>query len=546
MPISSSRRQFLSHGLMASTAWGLLAGFTGTAALADKPPLGTVTDFTPEMVLQLAQARAQEPYRPHWQELPPDLQEGKLGYDAYRDIRFRPQAALWQGENRNFEVQFFHLGWLFKIPVKVYVVEDGQAKRVDYTPQSFDYGKNHFSAPLPADLGFAGFRLHYPLNSPDYADELIVFQGASYFRALAKGLAYGLSARALALDTALPKGEEFPIFEQFWIEKPKDSAPQIIIHALLDSPGVAGAYRFEILPGPETRVVVQATLYPRREIEKFGLAPLTSMYLFGENDRLGFDDFRPEVHDSDGLLMHTGQGEWLWRPLNNPKTLRVSSFADENPKGFGLIQRDRHFENYEDLEAHYERRPSVWITPIGDWGPGAVHLVEIPTNEEVNDNIVAMWWPSTPPKIGQAFSVAYEMRWAGRMEGAANLAQVVQTRLGTPFRKPGYVHFVLDFAGEILDDLALSAAVAKTKAVVLGADGLLAGEGAASAKVELIVTSNKGTVSAPIAQPHGVKGGWRAFFDLLPEGEGPIELRAYLRQGQRALSQTWLYQWTPP
>ena len=403
------RRDFLTLSSVLA-AWPLAAGLglwpgVAHAALA----LGEGSPFSVAALRARARALAGESYTPPNETLPRALVE--LGYDRYRDIRFRPQMALWREEGLPFQAQFFHLGSYFTVPTHIHVVDGGTAREVLYTGDLFDYGANEFAEPFPETLGFAGFRLHYPLNRPDHHDELAVFLGASYFRSLARGQQYGLSARGLAIDTALPKGEEFPIFREFWLERPGPGAGQVVIHALLDSPSAAGAYSFTITPGDTTVMDVSAMVYPRQRIERMGIAPLTSMYFFGENDRLGVDDFRPQVHDSDGLSMWTGGGEWIWRPLVNPQRLRVSAYSDVNPRGFGLLQRTRDFDEYQDLEAHYERRPSLWVEPIGGWGRGVVQLVEIPTLEEIHDNIVAFWVPEAPVEPGSEWPLAYRLHW---------------------------------------------------------------------------------------------------------------------------------------
>lgn len=315
-----------------------------------------------------------------------------LTYDQHRDIRFVRENGPWYGKRLPFEVQFFHLGSLFQVSVPINEVIDGKAKPIDYSPAFFNYGKNDLKI-TDNHLGYAGFRLHNPLNSPTYYDELVSFLGASYFRALGKQQKYGLSARGLAIDTAVQTGEEFPIFREFWIQRPKRGDKSVTVYALLDSPSITGAYTFVITPGKQTVMDVDTVLIPRKAINKIGIAPLTSMFLFGENTKNRFDDHRPEVHDSDGLLIWNGKDEVLWRPLDNSKYLRISSFMDENPKGFGLMQRDRDPAHYLDFEADYEQRPSAWVEPSGNWGKGTIQLVEIPSQQEIHDNIVAFWVP---------------------------------------------------------------------------------------------------------------------------------------------------------
>jgi glucans biosynthesis protein len=292
----------------------------------------------------------------------------KLDYDHFHDIRFKPDRSLWHPEGLPFEIAFFHEGQNFKDPVRINELVGDIVREVRFNPELFDYGANAIDPKEMRNLGFAGFRVHYAINSPKYKDEVLVFLGASYFRALGKAQRYGLSARGLAVDTALGSGEEFPQFVKFWIRRPSPGATELTIFALLDSRRMAGAYSFVVKPGVDTVVDVKARLFLREFVSKPGLAPLTTMYFFGENQHSARDDYRPEVHDSDGLSVAAGTGEWIWRPLVNPKRLLVTSFAVANPSGFGIMQRDRDFEHYEDLEARYDLRPSAWIEPKG-WEP---------------------------------------------------------------------------------------------------------------------------------------------------------------------------------
>ena len=320
--------------------------------------------FSPHKLVEMAKSLAQKPYVAPVSVISEDLKN--LDYDKYRDIRFIRENGPWYGQKLPFEIQFFHSGGLFQTPVTVNQVVKGKSHPFNYSSSYFNYGRNKFDTSLFSDMGYAGFRLHYPLNTKKYYDELISFLGASYFRALGKGQKYGLSARGLAIDTAVATGEEFPIFREFWIERPDRKSKSVTVYALLDSVRATGAYTFIITPGETTTIDVDATIFPRKEISKLGIAPLTSMYLFGENTKNRFDDHRPEVHDSDGLLILNGNNEWLWRPLDNSKKLRISAFVDNNPKGFGLLQRDRNPAHYLDFEANYEQRPSVWGEPLGN------------------------------------------------------------------------------------------------------------------------------------------------------------------------------------
>jgi glucans biosynthesis protein len=344
---------------------------------------GAALGFGFDAVMHRAQQLAAAPYRVQEVRLPSELQG--IDYDRFRDIRFKPERSLWRDAKLPFEVAFFHLGLYYNRPVRINEVSGDTVREIRYDPALFDYGANKFDPKRMTGLGFAGFRVHYAVNTPKYKDEVLVFLGASYFRALGKGQVYGISARGLAIDTGLASGEEFPNFVEFWIERPAPGATELTFYALLDSKRASGAYSFVLKPGTETVVEVKARLFLRGNVSRLGLAPLTTMYFFGENQRSTRDDYRPEVHDSDGLSIHSGTGEWIWRPLVNPKRLLVTSFALSNPAGFGIMQRDRDFGHYEDLEARYDLRPSAWVQPKGNWGQGRVELVEIPSPDETNE-----------------------------------------------------------------------------------------------------------------------------------------------------------------
>lgn len=477
-------------------------------ASAPKP-----TSFASAGVRQLAHQLAQKPYQPPDTSLPDNLK--KLDYDAYRKIRFVPDKALWRNDKLPFQVQFFHRGFFYSNRVDIYVVDQGQATPVHYSPSLFTFDGLK-PPPADADLGFAGFRIHAPMNRPDYYDEVGVFLGASYFRAVAKGEVYGLSARGLAINTAAQNGEEFPMFKTFWIEKPQPNTNSIVVHALLDSKSAAAAYRFTIRPGTTTVYDVEMNLYPRVDIAEPGIAPMTSMFYFDANDRDDIDDFRPAVHDSDGLYMHNGQGERLWRVLTNPRDLQISSFYDTNPRSFGLRQRQRDFRVYQDLESHFEKRPSLQVEPIGDWGNGQVRLIEIPTNNEIHDNIVAFWHPKDPLRAKGEYAFTYRLHWGG---GATDkdLARFMKTRSGAAGDDR---LFVLDLAGDNLKTL---------KQETVHAD----------------VSANTGKIKNVVSRPNPETGGWRLSFNLEPDDAKVVELRARLRQDETPLSETWVYRWTP-
>ena len=458
-------------------------------------------------------------YRKPDVNLPKELQE--LTYDQYRDIRFKPDRAWWRTAKLPFELMFFHQGLYYNYPVRLHEISQEGVRDIRFDPELFDYGANHLDPKTLRGLGYAGFRIHYSINSPKYKDEVMVFLGASYFRALGRAQRYGLSARGLAIDTALMSGEEFPSFIEFWIERPDAQARELRLYALLDSPRATGAYRFILKPGLDTALEVRVQLFLRQNVAKLGVAPLTSMYYFGENQRIGIDDFRPEVHDSDGLSIQNGTGEWIWRPLVNPKRLLVTSFAVTNPLGFGLQQRDRSFANYEDLEARYETRPSVWIEPKGRWGAGRIELVQIPSPDETNDNVVAFFTPDAPPSPQQPYDLEYRMLWQKDNDTRPTLAYVSQTRRGHGYlRKPDEsISLIVDFEGPGLRKLPTDTPV----------------QGVVSADSNLDVLEAN-------AYRNDVTGGWRLALRIKRQDEKkPGELRAFLRNGATTLSETWSY-----
>ena len=501
------------------------------AAPSKSPPAQTPSSqaltFGFANVRQLAKERASREYRPPSQALPASL--ANLTYDQYRDIRFRPTSALWRGQAM-FEVQFFHRGYQIRQRVNIYDVDAGEPVEIEYNPRAFTYGRLVKPPRAPANLGYAGFRIHYPLQTPTYKDELLVFLGASYFRVLGRNQHYGLSARGLAIDTGLPSGEEFPTFTDFWLVRPQPTDRALTIYALLDSRSVAGAYRFDLRPGDVTQVEVHSELYPRRPIAKLGVAPLTSMFFFGENDGgRHFDDYRPQVHDSDGLMSETGQGQWLWRPLANPRDLRVNRFIDENPHGFGLIQRERSFGHYEDAESQYETRPSYWVQPLGNWGKGGVELVEIPSEEEIHDNMVAYWVPAQSPAAGKPVSFAYLLSAFAENPRWPPGGRVIATRSSNPAMgdnkghfAPGARRILIDYAGGELDGLA----------------------GAQPVKAEL--SAENGQIDALTVQRVPASGAWRVAFVVTPKPRHPsVDLHCYLTLYGEVLTETWVYQWTP-
>jgi glucans biosynthesis protein len=474
-----------------------------------------------------AARRAATPYDPPAKSIPQALAD--LSYDALRDIRFDPSQAIWRGE-APFEVQLLHLGRYLRTPVRVHTVENGRTTPHAYRPELFNYGRTGLDPATFGDLGFSGLRVHYALNDPAVMDELIVFQGASYFRALCAGAAYGLSARGVAVNTARPEGEEFPGFTDLYLERPTAAAQSIVLYALLDGPSLAGAYRFEITPGSTTVTSVQCRLFARRPVEQLGIGVLTSMFDFAPIDRVGVDDFRPRVHDSQGLGMQTRSGEWIWRPLNNPDRVEMNVFRFVDPAGFGLMQRVRRFDRYQDLEARYHQRPSAWVSPRGSWGDGEVILVEIPTPDETNDNIVAFWKPAGSFTPGQPMALDYDIQWT--LDGPKpDLAWCLDTSAG---------HYGLPSSE--LDDTTRRLG---RKWVIDFVEGPLRTLRTAD-DVSVITSADWGRIEGVAHVLNPDTGGVRVFLDTMAKGASPMNLRCHLARDGAPVSETWTMQWRPP
>lgn len=514
----------LASTILTAPARAQDASSAAPAATNDAPAVPQPQAFSYDILTEQMRALAGQPHSAG------EKVEGwlnSLSYDDYKQINFRDDAARWKADDSFFRVYGFHMGWLFSEPVVIHEVANGQALPMAFSTDDFDYyesvrGKVPLHEALP---GVAGFKLTAPINNPQGFDEIVAFLGASYFRALGRGNGYGLSARGLAINTALAPGEEFPRFSRFYLEKPAPFAHEMVLYAAMESPSCTGAYRFAIRPGLDTQIDVTARLFFRTAVEEIGVAPLTSMFLYSDRNRIKFDDYRPRVHDSDGLMIRRKDGDVFWRPLNNPPRLTGSYLVEENMQSFGLMQRVRDFENYQDAAAHYEKRPSLMIEPTSDWGTGAVRLVEIPTDLEVNDNIVAFWVPSQKVQPGDAREYSYRMHW-GTMEPRFDddLAFVAETRTGTGGvsgvqNNDGTRKFVIDFAGGLL--------------ATLGAD----------AKVEAVVNVNGGeAVTQALSKVDG-EPVWRLVMDLTAKKGAVVELQAHVKGFGRKLTENWLYQW---
>jgi glucans biosynthesis protein len=471
-------------------------------------------DFSFDTLLADAKHRAAKPYAPQRSTLPAGLD--KLSPEQYRSIHFNPDAGIWRAEDVPFRLELLRArDNVQPVAVTVSTVEDGKARDLVATPSMFEISPSLPQLGSKASLPLSGFRLRTQINSKKVWDEFLVFQGASYYRAVAQHLLYGLSARGLAINTAEPSGEEFPLFTHFWVQRPTARANSIVIYALLESDSATGAYKFTVEPGVETTMDTEMTVFPRSDIRVVGIAPLTSMFLFDETNRGRLDDYRPEVHDSDGLMIASQSGEQIFRQLANPITLQVSTFTNDAPKGFGLVQRSRVQSDFQDFENQYERRPSAWVTPKGDWGPGGVELVEIPSGRESNDNIVAFWRPAHGFTAGHPAHFEYRTTWLAEPSLPKGMGKFIATRSGASIDGRRRV-FIVDAvgAGEKIDGLRLD----------LGASAGRISNATLISNVEI----------------HGL----RASFEVDPEDANLIELRLRVMRGDKPVTETWLYRWT--
>lgn len=526
-----SRRGLLRAASGLGAAGALAASpLASSLALADPAGLkfGRPAAFSFEALKAVAKTRAARPYV---KPVPLDAAIlNQLDYAGWGDIHFNPDFALYK--DGPLPVTFFHLGAFFQKPVAIHAVENGQAREILYDPAYFVMPANSPAHRLGQGAGFAGFRVQEPRTGKlDWRkNDWVAFLGASYFRAIGQLYQYGLSARAVAIDTAVNgEAEEFPDFTHLYIERPAAGSDTIVVHALLEGPSIVGACRFRMTRGEGVVMDVDQSLHLRRDVSRLGLAPLTSMYWFSETAKPTAVDWRPEVHDSDGLAMWTGAGEHLWRPLNDPQQVALSAFGDQNPKGFGLLQRDRNFDHYQD-GVFYERRPSLWVEPKGGWGNGAVQLIELPTSDEINDNVVAAWVPAAPATARSAYELSYRLYWLADEPHPTALARCVATRLGAGGqpgqpRPKGVRKFVVEFLGGPLASLPFGVKPGMTLSASRGR-----------------ITDYRFTE----AVPDGVAGHWRAEFDLADtDGPQPVELRLQLTVGGQVASETWLYQYHP-
>lgn len=527
-PMRPTRRQFTSL-LSGALLSPLIAPPVGADDSLGIPAshLGPASSFSFEDVSREALRLARIPYRER--DAPNPLLE-QIDYDSYQRIRYRPDRTLHKDTPQ--PVQLFHLGNSVQDPVRISLVADGQAREILYRRDLFDIPDGHPALQLPENIGFAGFRIMDRSLKSDWFSMI----GASYFRSAMPHDQYGVSARGIAVNTAGQTKEEFPKFVHLWLEWSPHSQNPMMVYALLDGPSVTGAYKMAIsrtIPAGEAgncEMQVEARVYLRADVGRVGIAPFSSMFWYGEAQVQHPRDWRPEVHDSDGIALLTGEGERIWRPLRNPPRNSTNVFEDHNPKGFGLLQRDRLFEHYLDDGVFYEKRPSVWVEPLGEWDDGAVHLVEMPTGEETWDNIVVYWCPKNFEKAGQSRTFSYRLLWLDNIPFPKELAFTVgtwtgiggQPGLGYSERNPHKTKVVIDFEGSGLAGLSRT-------------DG-----------VQFIVSSSRGNISNVANYPVvGRTERWRAVFDVEAAGVEAIDLRGYLTRANRALSETWIYQLNP-
>ncbi|WP_072390424.1 glucan biosynthesis protein [Hyphomicrobium sp. CS1GBMeth3] len=497
-----------------------------TALVPDGVVLGDAHPFSFDLLAQRAAANAQSEWQPTPRIAPNVLD--RIDYDAYQQIRFRPEMSLALDPVHKTPIQLFHLGRMSPDPVKIHLVRGDEEQEIVYSAALFESPDDHPAHNLPDGVGFAGFRVMAPNLKTDW----LAFMGASYFRTSGPFDQYGLSARGLAIDTGLSTPEEFPRFTEFWLKGGGPGDADLTVYALLDSPSVTGAYEIVTKRTVQDGVAridhaIDARLFARRDINRLGVAPFSSMYWYGENSRRQIVDWRPEIHDSDGIAIWTGSGERIWRPLNNPPRVMVNTFVDKDVRGFGLLQRDRDFVHYLDDSVFYERRASTWIEPIDAFGEGEVHLLEIPTDDEIHDNIAAYWCPREPFRAGTNRRYRYRLRWLDDIPFPKGLARATATQTGLggrpgQARPKGVRKFVVDFQGAVFKGLGRE-------------DG-----------VEIVVTPTRGELSNAYCHPVvGQRNRWRAFFDLAATGDEPVDIRMYLRLGDRALTETWVYQYFP-
>jgi glucans biosynthesis protein len=494
-----------------------LSGTIAAAARSGLPvaaaePLEQPVPFTPDTVLGAAVQLASQPFKAPEAPLPSLF--SSLNFEQYASIRRVPGTAIWADDKIGFSLEPLHRGFVYTTPVAINIVENGLSQKVVYDPADFDFGKLQAPAAM-GDLGFSGLRI---LKASDEGfQDAAIFQGASFYRSRARGQNFGVTARGLAIRTGDDPGEEFPLFREFWVEKPTPASGALTMYALLDSASVTGVFRFTIRPNETTIIDTEMTLIARVATDKLGVGAMAAAYLFSGLDHRRTNDWRAAVYEATGLQVLSGKGEWLWRPVSNRETLQVSAFADVNPRGFGLLQRSRSFEAFYDDEGRWELRPTLWIEPIGDWGEGDLRLLEIPTASENNANILAQWRPKAGFAAGTTQSLAYRQFWCWTPPSRPPLATCVSSRSG---KMGAYQRFAVEMAGDAFADA----------------------QKAASATAD--IHANPGKIVWSRLYPYNYRRSVRVVFDLDPGSETYSEVRLTLNLDNQAASETWLYRWT--
>lgn len=474
------------------------------------------SQFSFQKLLERAESLSQMPHHPPRLDLPPEL--AKLDRESYQAIQFKDAATIWRNDPVNFQLRLLHTGFQYRTPVEIEIIENGQGTPVTYSPSLFD-----FKAPLKAPAnnsrsGFSGLSVDTAIHNADHRDAFLTFQGATFFRALAAGQVFGLSARALSINTAQNNGEEFPFFRKIWVARPQFGEHTLIIYALMDSPSITGAYKFRAVPGKSTVIDVEANLFPRKPLQHVGIAPISSMYYQGAGDPTPHSGYRPNVHSSDGLQIWNITGEWIWRPISNPEQLQYSVFMDRTPRGFGLLQRKRSFSAYEDLETRFDLQPSLWVEPTGDWREGAVDLIEVPSRSEIFNNIIVFWRPRYQLEAGQRYSFSYRLHWSDDIPLRGNKAGVIQTLTG-PGPQSGDMRFIIDFDST----RSCSECIVST--------------------YEAELRAGDGKILSHSVEPNPATGGQRVIFEFRPGEQRETDLICQLKNNGRVISETWIYRW---
>ena len=547
-PAVTASRAHSRRSILLGAAAGALAGLVpdglgseaAHAAVLPGALPAAGAPFSAATVLDLARALAAQPYAAgRTDDLPDALRS--LSREQYGAIRTRAEARIWAEAGLGLTVEPLHRGSAYIDRVALFLVEDGAVRPVAYAREAFEPGGPALPE-MKEDPGFSGFRVRARFDGGERGElgEFAVFQGASFFRLVARGQGFGATARALILRPADGRGEEFPRWRAFFLERPSADGP-LVVHALIDSESLAGAFRFTLRPGDASVADVEGMLVTRAAIDHVGLAGMQTSYLFGPNDRRGSDDARAAAYASGGLQVRNGGDEAIWRPVHNPDTLQISSFLDDGPRGFGLMQRARDYADFADDVQHWERRPSLWMEPgsatgvEGLWGAGAVTLLEIPSDSEANENILGYWRPRVVLPARAEVGFRYRALWCWQLPAPPSaaaaaaapaappaLAAVTGSRSGRGASGTRRL-FLVDFLG----------------------DGLFDGAGAVLPDLAATVTAGPGAIARQTLYPYPDRRTVRVAFELDPGGEHACELRLVLKSGERPASETWLYRWTP-